>query len=45
MDLVNRFSVGLRVQGQGDLVSRLRNGIIGVVIWLIRFLNLLTKSP
>ena len=31
--------------GQGDLVSRLRRGIIGVTIWVIGVINLLTKSP
>ena len=29
----------------GDLVSRLIMGIIGVSMWLIRVMNLLTKSP
>ena len=29
----------------GDLVSGLIMGIIGEIIWLIRNINLLTKSP
>ena len=29
----------------GDLVSGLRMGIIGVIMWLIGVINLLTKSP
>ena len=31
--------------GQGDLISRLIMGIIGVTIWVIGVTNLLTKSP
>ena len=31
--------------GSGDLVSRLIMGIIGVTIWVIGVINLLTKSP
>ena len=33
------------LEGQGDLVSRLIKGIIGVTIWVIGVINLLTKSP
>ena len=33
------------LDGHGDLVSRLIIGIIGVIIWLIGLINLLTKSP
>ena len=33
------------LEGHGDLVSRLVMGIIGVIIWLIGVINLLTKSP
>ena len=33
------------LEGQGDLVSRLIMGIIGVTIWVIGVINLLTKSP
>ena len=32
-------------EGQGDLVSRLMIGITRVTIWVIRVINLLTKSP
>ena len=35
--------LGLRVQG--DLVSRLMMGIIGLIMWVIGVMNLLTKSP
>ena len=40
-------SLGFRVylEGHGDLVSRLIMGIIGVIIWLIGFINLFTLSP
>ena len=31
--------------GQGDLISRLIMGIIGVTTWVIGVTNLLTKSP
>ena len=31
-------------EGQGDLVSRSIIGIVGVIIWLIGVINLLTKS-
>ena len=31
--------------GSGDLVTRLIMGIIEVTIWVIRVINLLTKSP
>ena len=39
--------IGCRVclEGQGDLVSRLIMGIIGVTIWVIGVIDLLTKSP
>ena len=33
------------LEGHGDLVSRLNMGIIGVIIWPIGVINLLTKSP
>ena len=33
------------LEGQGDLLSRLIRGIIGVTIWVIGVINLLTKSP
>ena len=33
------------MEGQGDLVTRLIMGIIGVTIWVIGVINLLTKSP
>ena len=33
------------LEGQGDLVSRLIMGIIGVTIWDIGVMNLLTKYP
>ena len=36
---------GLRVQGLGDLVSRLIMGIIRITIWVIGVINLLIKSP
>ena len=32
------------LEGQGDLVSRLRMGIVGVPIWLIGVISILTKS-
>ena len=37
--------LGFRVEGQGDLVSRLRMGIIRVTTWVIGVIDLLTKSP
>ena len=42
------WDAGLRLGylgGQGDLISRLIMGIIGVTIWVIGVINLLTKSP
>ena len=33
------------LEGQGDLVTRLMMGIIGVTIWVIGVYNLLTKPP
>ena len=33
------------LEGLGDLVSRLIMEIIGVTIWVIGVINLLTKSP
>ena len=36
---------GTYLEGQGDLVSRLILGIIGVTIWLIGVISILTKSP
>ena len=33
------------MEGQGDLVSRLRMGIIRVTVWVIGVIDLLTKSP
>ena len=38
-------NLGDYLEGQGDLVTRLRMGIIGVIIWVIGVINLLTKSP
>ena len=38
-------SLGTLLGGSGDLVSRLIMGIIGVTIWIIGVINLLTKSP
>ena len=35
---------GFRVLGQGDLVNRLVLVISGVIIWLIRLINILTMS-
>ena len=29
----------------GDLVSRLIIGVVGVIMWLIGLINLLTKCP
>ena len=37
--------MGSYLEGQGDLVSGLIMGIIGVTIWVIGVINLLTKSP
>ena len=33
------------MEGQGDLVTGLIMGIIGVSIWVIGVITLLTKSP
>ena len=33
------------MEGRADLVTRLIVGIIGVTIWIIGAINLLTKSP
>ena len=33
------------LEGQGGLVNGLLMGIIGVTIWVIGVINLLTKSP
>ena len=33
------------LEGQGDLVTRLIMRIIGGSIWVIRVINLLTRSP
>ena len=33
------------LEGQGDLATRLVVGIIGVTIWVIGVINLLTQSP
>ena len=33
------------LEGQGDLVSKLRMGIVGGTIWVIRVINLLTRPP
>ena len=45
----SRDEWGLRASSlervMGDLVSRFSKGIFGVLIWLIGFKNLLTKSP
>ena len=32
-------------KGQGDVVSRFTMGITRLTIWVIRVINLLTKSP
>ena len=40
MDLGTRY-----LEGHGYLGSGLILGIIGVIIWLIGIMNLLTKSP
>ena len=32
------------LEGHGDLVSGFRMGIIGVIIWLIGVINLVSKS-
>ena len=32
MDTTMTYSVGFRVEGHGDLVSRLRMGIFGVIV-------------
>ena len=37
--------LGIYLEGQGDLISRLIMGIIRVTIWVIGVINLLTKSP
>ena len=37
--------IGIHLEGQGDLVSRLIMGIIRVTIWVIGVIKLLTKSP
>ena len=39
------YYLGFRVQGHGDLVTGLLLGIIGVIIWLIGVISILTKSP
>ena len=39
------LAVGVYLEGQGDLVSRLIKGIIGVTIWLIGVISIFTKSP
>ena len=33
------------LEGHGDLAGRLIMGIVGVIIWLMVVMNLLTKSP
>ena len=33
------------LEGQGDVVSMLIKGIIGVTIWVLMVIDLLTKSP
>ena len=33
------------LEGQGDLVSRLKRGVIRVTIWVIEVIHLLSKSP
>ena len=48
--LRNRSSLPAKVptpylEGKGDLVSRLTMGLFRVVIWLIGFKNVPTKSP
>ena len=40
------LDLGAYLEGQEDLVTRLRMGIIGVTIWVIRVIDdLLTKYP
>ena len=40
------LAVGIRrLEGHGDVVSRLAMGISRVTIWVIGVLNLLTKPP
>ena len=39
------FTFRVYFEGHGDLVSRLILGIIGVIIWLIGVIHILTKSP
>ena len=36
---------GAYLEGHGDLVIRLIIGIIGVIMWVIKVISLLTKSP
>ena len=33
------------LEGHGDLITRLTMGIIGVTMWVIGVINLLSKSP
>ena len=33
------------LEGHGDLITRIIMGIIGVTIWVIGVINLLSKSP
>ena len=40
-----KVSMGLYLEGQGDLVTRLIRGRTRVTIWVIGVINLLTKSP
>ena len=44
---IKDYGLGFRdyLEGQGDLVSRLRMGIIGVTIWVIGVIIPLAKSP
>ena len=39
------FRTSYHLEGQGDLVSSLIMGLIGVTIWVIGVINLPTKSP
>ena len=37
--------LGSCLEGHGDLITRIIKGIIGVTIWVIGVINLLSKSP
>ena len=44
-NLLRLASTPTYLEGKGDLGSRLVMGIIGVTVWVIGVINLLTKSP